>query len=299
MKQITAKKTKKRHMIKTATFVNNTSCPRISKCAPGLSVNVKSCSCFSRAALNRIVKAWNTNNNNNKIKLRTNMTDKEIWNQIQKRLKSSCDDELCWTNQDFLKSHKDLKDRFRPEMPNSWNDNKYQWLNTNDIMNVMNQYEKTYPSFEFIGPVPIDFDKKFGLGQCVAEELCNIDLNNLRKDKIKKIGIIFNLDPHDKPGSHWVSMFIDMIKKRIYYFDSYGINPPEEIVTLIDRLKSQATGYKSDINTTRHQYNGSECGMYSLYFVARLLEGYKYEDLVNNRIPDELVNKYRKIFYNA
>lgn len=290
---------KKKKTIKAETFSNNTTCPSISKCAPGLEVNVNSCSCFSRDALKRIVKAWNTHNSSNLIKIKAKMTDKEIWNQIHERLKETCTNEMCWTNQDFLKTEKNLKELFRPEMPDSWNNNKHQWLNTDDIMKVMNQYETTYPNFEFIGPVPIDFDKTFSFGQCVTDELCKIDLNKLKHDKINKIGVIFNLDPHDKPGSHWVSMFVDMSKKKIYYFDSYGMAPPKEIVTLIDRLKSQTEGYKSNINTTRHQYNNSECGMYSIYFVARLLEGYKYDDLVNNRIPDESVNKYRKIFYNA
>ena len=29
-----------------------------------------------------------------------------------------------------------------------------------------------------------------------------------------KIGIIFNTDPHDKPGQHWISMFINIKKKK-------------------------------------------------------------------------------------
>lgn len=286
-------------IIRTETFANNTTCPSVSKCAPGLEVNVNSCSCFSRDALKRIVKAWNDNNPSTPIKIMRKMTDKEIWGQIHEKLKSTCADEMCWTEQPFLNSQTDLKERFRPEMPDSWNNNMNQWLNTDDIKKVMNQYEVTYPNFEFIGPVPIDFDKTFSFGQCVADELCKIDLNKLKHDKINKIGIIFNLDPHDKPGSHWVSMFIDMVKKQIYYFDSYGMAPPKEIVNLIERIKSQSVGYASNVNTTRHQYKNSECGMYSMYFIARLLEGYKYENMVNNRISDDLVNKYRKIFYNA
>ena len=57
--------------------------------------------------------------------------------------------------------------------------------------------------------VPIDFDYKDSLGRCVSEELCNINFIKLIKKGIKFIGIVFNLDPHYKPGIHWVSMFID------------------------------------------------------------------------------------------
>ena len=38
--------------------------------------------------------------------------------------------------------------------------------------------------------------------------------------KIFQIGIVFNLDKHDQEGSHWVSMFIDLKRDGIYYFDS-------------------------------------------------------------------------------
>ena len=54
--------------------------------------------------------------------------------------------------------------------------NPYAWLNSDDIIKVMNQYEKKYKNFKFIGPSPIDFqDKKF-YGNCVWEELCNFSI---------------------------------------------------------------------------------------------------------------------------
>ena len=79
------------------------------------------------------------------------------------------------------------------------------WLNTIDIGNVLNQYHQKYPDFEFIGPVPLDFDKKL-TGHCVVDELCKLSMANLYRKNKKKIRNSFNLDPHDKPGSHWVSM---------------------------------------------------------------------------------------------
>jgi hypothetical protein len=56
-----------------------------------------------------------------------------------------------------------------------------EWLNTIDIRDVMNQYEIRYKDFEFIGPVPIDFDTVLGFGQCVINELCKINIEKLRK----------------------------------------------------------------------------------------------------------------------
>ena len=55
-----------------------------------------------------------------------------------------------------------------------------------------------------------------------------------------KIAIVFNLDRHDQPGSHWVSLFIDLECKFIFYFDSAGNPIPEEIKVLKDRLIKEA-----------------------------------------------------------
>ena len=82
----------------------------------------------------------------------------------------------------------------------------------------MKQYEKTYKCFDFIGPSPIDYDKHVSYGECVWEELCEFSLNKQIKEGKTKIGIIFNLDPHHKPGSHWVAMFINTKKRRNILF---------------------------------------------------------------------------------
>ena len=78
----------------------------------------------------------------------------------------------------------------------------------------MKQFEKKHNNFEFIGPSPIDFDDHEMFGECVWEELCKFDLQQKMRDKKEKIGIIFNLDPHDKPGSHWVAMFVNIPKEK-------------------------------------------------------------------------------------
>jgi hypothetical protein len=51
-----------------------------------------------------------------------------------------------------------------------------------------------------------------------------------------KVGIIFNLDEHWKPGSHWVAMYGDLKKGEAYYFDSYGISPEPRVRKLMRRV---------------------------------------------------------------
>ena len=50
----------------------------------------------------------------------------------------------------------------------------------------MKQYEKVYPCFEFMGPSPIDFDKRKMYGECVWEELCHFNLEDQIKKKKKR-----------------------------------------------------------------------------------------------------------------
>ena len=55
----------------------------------------------------------------------------------------------------------------------------------------------------------------------------------------EKLGVVFNLDPHDMPGSHWVSMFVNMDNGGIYFFDSVGKFPGDEISNLMFRIREQ------------------------------------------------------------
>ena len=56
-------------------------------------------------------------------------------------------------------------------------------------------------------------------GECVWPELCNFDIEEYANHGVNKIGISLNLDPHDKGGSHWVSLFVDLKKKFIFYLN--------------------------------------------------------------------------------
>mgnify|MGYP001305836314 CR=1 FL=1 len=139
-------------------------------------------------------------------------------------------------------------------MPLPWKKDIKLWLNTLDIANVLEQYPLQFDDFEFIGPVPLDFDSKLGPGQCVVNELCNLDIEKLYKKGKHKLGIVFNFDPHTKKGSHWVALFADFNKAGIYYFDSYGYKPLKEIGALLARINSQANSYlyKRGIKELQH-----------------------------------------------
>jgi hypothetical protein len=70
-------------------------------------------------------------------------------------------------------------------MPRSWKKNKYEWLSSVDIESVMDQYEEKYPEFKFLGPTPIDFDRKLGSG-CVKNEICRLSIAEKIRKKIER-----------------------------------------------------------------------------------------------------------------
>ena len=109
---------------------------------------------------------------------------------------------------------------FLPKAPKSWQRDPNTWLTSVDIERFMKHYERSHPDFAFMGPSPIDFDTKQMFGECVWNELCHFNLDELLRSNVRKVGVIFNLDEHWEEGSHWTALFVDVPKKSIFYFDS-------------------------------------------------------------------------------
>ena len=260
--------------------------------------NKKFTTCYSKDSLVKISQIWNKNNSN-KIAFE-NKSKKAIWDQIQKNLQSSCNrDEKCWKKQDFIKKMKNVEIEmytFKPKYPTEWLKNKYTWLNTYDIYYVMKQYEKTYDDFVFLGPIPSDCPVKINC------ELSKLDIMKMKKNGINKIGIIYNLDVSTGPGTHWTGLYIDNKKNEINYYDSYGSKPTPLISKFIkkifDTYKTNNINPTVIYNDTRHQYAGSECGMYSMNFILERLHGKSMYDISKMKIPDEKMNYLRKILYS-
>ena len=111
----------------------------------------KNFTCFSKKALLNMLESWNSYYNNNKITYSNSSSLKSLWGKLDDKLKNVCKDEYCWTKQEFIKNHDNIKQSFRPEMPSKWKENKNEWLNTLDIENCLYQYSESskYPDFFF------------------------------------------------------------------------------------------------------------------------------------------------------
>lgn len=265
-------------------------------------------SCMELDALIELTKAYNEEANENgkeKIQMipKLNTLNPQKYKRylvksLKNRLSDICDNQHCWIKQPFVNRikreirHQLRNYTLRPVGPQG----KFTWLNTFNINDVMLQYEEKYKDFKFLGAVPIDFD------DIPAYGIRDMDLDKLYNEGIHRLGIVFNLDEHDQSGSHWVSGYADIKNGQIYFSDSYGTRPEPRIrkfMRRIARYYKEKNGRDPVVkhNEKQHQYENSECGVYSINMIIRLLNGETFEDIHRTRISDKNVNKCRDKYF--
>jgi hypothetical protein len=256
--------------------------------------------CLPLDMLERLREKWNTLYPKHTIP-HTIRTKERLWAELRERIKQQykCATEYCAISELGTTDQKAAAaSYFRPKKPDSWTANPTEWHDSNTLAAVMEQYEAAYPHFEFIGPTPIDFDESLpgSFGRCVFDELCNLNLKTLMENGKTDIGIIFNLDPHDRSGSHWICAYIDIPKKSVYYYDSYGYKPNPQIRRLLRRCREQ--GCNNIIwNDFPHQRKNTECGTYCLYVIISLLKDIPFQQICKNRVDDATINSLRDLLF--
>jgi len=255
------------------------------KCAP--TKKFENGSCIPLNVLVDMANAYNKDNPNNKIELSTTYETvtpdkykRYLVQQFKKKL-TKCTNQQCWTSQSFMKhlsekTKNDLKkETFRPKGP----EGKFTWLNTNNIDQVMAQYETKYPDYKFLGAVPIDFDELEDYG------IRNLNFKKMMDGGKSKLGIIFNTDPHYKSGQHWIGMFADLQKGVCYFFDSYGLPPEKEVRKLMNRIANfiVSTGKKPIMDHNRMLKENDPVKT--------------FENTNTVRVADKEINECRQVYF--
>lgn len=257
---------------------------KVLNCSPAVkNKTIKKGSCLTSNIILKIKDEYNKDHPTNKI-LATKPA--LIWHELRMRL--DCD-ERCWVNQiDNVALRNQIKKQiFAPEHPPSWLKNKNEWLSNFDINAVMAQYEAKFPDFKYLGTTPIDYDFILdkNTGTCVENNLCRFNLKQLLSQGKQRYASVFNTDPHNKRGMHWISLFVDVPRKTIMFFDSARNEYPPNIQKLVETIQTQGkkmqVPFKYLKNEVTHQRGGSECGMYSIHFIAEMLER-----------PDQAIKKF-------
>ena len=230
-------------------------------------------------------------------------------------------DEVCWAHSLVIAHGSDggvetaIKNKFRPIQPKSWRKNPKEWLSNEDIDAVMRQYATASRGrMRFVGVFPIDFAKRLKSrgNACVSPELCSLDISEEIRQGTQHLGIVLNTDPHHKSGQHWISMYIGLDPRHrrsfgVHFYDSVAKPPPTEIKQLMDDIVSQMksslgqTNVPVHSNKIRRQYQNTECGIYSMLFILRMMSAQRqrttFEDICQSMGTDQHVAKYRdKLF---
>ena len=96
----------------------------------------------------------------------------------------------------------------------------------------------------------------------------------LPRRKLRFSQYVTNLDPHTKPGAHWIAVHFS--HNVAYYFDSYENAPTNSnILSFLERnadsIMYNRACFQSKMTNT--------CGHYYLYFLHRRARGLKLDDL--------------------
>jgi len=175
------------------------------------------------------------------------------------------------------------------------------WISTKNIEECCLQDEDAYSEYQFMGAEPIDFS------DCKVSPLCRFNHEKLKKKGKTKLGFVFNTDPHDKDGEHWISMYIDLVGHNlrgspgIYYFDSYGKKPPSEIQELITETREASQKNKEPMryfyNEHPFQTGGAQCGLYAIHFLKEMVQGIQFEDYLNLKPCERLMKQKRYEYF--
>lgn len=98
-----------------------------------------------------------------------------------------------------------------------------------------------------------------------------------------EFGFVINTDRHDKPGKHWISVFISRIKASVYYYDPLVSEPTdiflEGLKLIIDKMEPNLY-FKLKINRIRYQHvTAPTCGAWSIYFLEQAFNGVPFKEI--------------------
>jgi hypothetical protein len=278
----------------------------MNSCAPSKKFTNGSCLTVDELVL--IAEEYNKKYND---KINISSDKKYLLTEIAARMKRrfSCSEQECWINTSLIKNMNNdeiSQNTMRPVGPKK----QYEWLSTSNINDVMYQYEFKYPEFKFLGAVPFDF-----------EEVQYYGISDIIFSKLSIFGMVINLDNHTMSGSHWVALYCDLKHYKIYYFDSFGKKPGDKVTKFIKKILTYMcnTKYGTNIsqkqcitkilssddanefdvrfNRKQHQFKNSECGVYSMNFIIRLLNNETFDNIVDNVTDDVTMNACREKYF--
>lgn len=209
---------------------------------------------------------------------------------------------------------------------------KNYWLNNTEIDNVQFQFQTNFPGYYYSTIHMIDLenfkpnnsdiilnsDKLYNVKDInfVSEiSTDNTDSKLIYNGELKYYGIICNTDLSTNGGLHWFTIFIDFTINpiQIEYFNSSGypltkgthIQERTAFYKFFQNLADDLTngGFPAkfiQVTEIEHQRDDTaNCGSYSLFYIWSRLHGKPYTFFQNNKITDELMEKFRGVLWRT
>lgn len=136
----------------------------------------------------------------------------------------------------------------------------------------------------------------------------------------RRFGCVVNTDTSRGSGKHWVAVFVDCSSAEgawtVEYFNSVGQPPPKAMVKWMERSRARLAACRQEaasgetpwrpgpveaVPVTRidHQQSQTECGLYSLYYIRRRLEGTPYSFFEETVVPDAAMTEFRRHVFRS
>jgi hypothetical protein len=182
--------------------------------------------------------------------------------------------------------------RFKPFGPKN---NK--WFDNMNIDEVLNQWMVVFKGFYNYQFHMINFAE-------LNKPLHTITPSSLEKRGFNCCGCVINTDRYNRGGEHWMALFADFRDREnatVEFFNSSGNSPQTEIAHWIVKTATDLNTFCEKVtkiyNKIRHQKSDTECGPYSVYYIYKRLKGISAQTLMEKRIPDEKVFKFRSVLF--
>lgn len=229
---------------------------------------------------------------------------------------TKCNSERCVLESNYILRYvtpnevKQCLNNMKPEGPRVTRD----WLSNFNIDNVLTDFAEQYPEL-YVFPTTMSDFKEHGDELGLAAQKIPQLLDNNKK----YFASVVNTDKYTSCtnggncGKHWVAVFIDTNKLpdapwTVEYFDSVG-HPPNDYIMAwqvemqaVLKLYRNNKGHTGDVliltNTTQHQKENNECGVYSLYYVMSRAEGISQSRFNSQPISDAAMINFRKYLFS-
>lgn len=113
---------------------------------------------------------------------------------------------------------------------------------------------------------------------CYSKDL----LKKVKTNKRKKLCLVVNMDDSSGGGTHWTCLDYNPKRNYSFYFDSFGLEPPREVVKFLGKYMKPIQFNTENLQDTR----SNRCGYYCVEILEYLNQGYTPDEILMTFTPN-------------